>query len=408
MIITELIFWSAFLYIAGVTAYLTILTVAAYFFKKPIGRGTPSDRFRIAVVIPAHNEALQIASTIQSIRNADFPADRSSVFVIADNCSDNTGEVARREGAQVVERNDPDNRGKGQALDWFFRQRAEIYVSYDAVVIVDADTLMDPAFLFHVTRAFTDPEVLVIQGYYGVSNPRDSWRTALSSAALNVFHHLRPAGRNRIGGTAGLKGNGMAFRSEILKTYGWPAFSVVEDIEFSLQLLHEGILVHYHPDAVVYGEMAAERRQAGSQRKRWEGGRLQLFRTYAPQLLKTWMIRRRIRYLDAFFELFTPPLALVVVGQFLLLALSFWFHPWTGPLLLGCILFTAIYVFSGLLLKRAPLFVWCCLLAAPVFILWKIPIYLKILKGRDADRWERTVRKAELEAEPRPGEKVPP
>jgi len=196
----------------------------------------------------------------------------------------------------------------------------------------------------------------------------------------------------------------MAFRTDILKTYGWPAFSVVEDIEFSIRLLHEGILVHYHPDAEVCGEMAANSRQADSQRQRWEGGRWRLFRTYAPGLLKAWATRRQIRFLDAFFELATPPLALVVGGQLLMLALSLWSHSWAALTMLGALSVTAAYVFSGLLLKRAPLFVWGCLLAAPVFVLWKIPIYLKILKGQDDGRWQRTVRKAEMEVERRSGE----
>lgn len=405
MIVVEILFWALFLYMAAVTVYLAVLTVAAYSFRKPAGTGTVSDRFRIAVVIPAHNEALQIAATVRSVRGADFPADRLEIFVIADNCTDNTAAIAREEGARVMERSDSENRGKGQALNWFLRWCTDAYGACDAVVIVDADTLVDAAFFRRVAEAFTDPGILVVQGYYGVSNPRDNWRTALSSAALNVFHHLRPAGRNRIGGTAGLKGNGMVFRTGILKKYGWPAFSIVEDIEFSLRLLGEGIVVHYHPDALVYGEMATEAGQAGTQRKRWEAGRLQLFKTYAPRLVKAWMLRRQARYLEAFFELFTPPLALVVSGQVFVLALALWRYPAAALLMSMGILATAAYVFSGLVLKRAPLYVWACLLAAPVFVLWKIPIYLKIVKGGSTDRWERTVRKAEMEADRSSGKK---
>jgi 1,2-diacylglycerol 3-beta-glucosyltransferase len=405
VIVFDIVFWPAFLYIAVVTAYLAVLTAASYRFKKPGGGRAPVVPPRIAVVIPAHNEASQIAATVRSVREADFPAEGLGVFVIADNCHDDTAAIARREGAEAFERSDPIHRGKGQALDWFFRRCTDAYGAYEVVAIVDADTLVDHAFFQHVAAAFTDPAILVVQGYYGVSNPRDSWRTALSSAALNVFHHLRPAGRNRIGGTAGLKGNGMAFRAGILKTFGWPAFSVVEDIEYSIRLLHEGVLVHYHPDAAVYGEMAADRRQAGSQRQRWEGGRWRLFRTHAPGLLKAWITWRQIRFLDAFFDLFTPPLALLVIWQVLLLVLSLGAHSGAAPVLLGGLATTAAYVVSGLVLKRAPLFVWVCLLVSPVFILWKIPIYLKILRGQDADRWHRTLRKAERAVERRAGSK---
>ena len=139
-------------------------------------------------------------------------------------------------------------------------------------MIVDADTLVCKAFLSELSASLSHPDVSAVQGFYGVANPRDSWRTALSAAALAVFHHIRPAGRNVIGGTAGFKGNGLALRTQLIVQYGWPAFSIVEDIEFSLLLLLDDILVHYNPAAVVYGEMATTGSQASSQRMRWEGG----------------------------------------------------------------------------------------------------------------------------------------
>jgi 1,2-diacylglycerol 3-beta-glucosyltransferase len=118
---------------------------------------------------------------------------------------------------------------------------------------------------------------------------------AFMAAALLAFHHVRPAGRNRLGGSAGLKGNGMAFRTAILGKYGWPAHSVVEDLEFGALLLLDGILVHFNPDAIVRAEMAATRKQAESQRKRWEGGRLEILGRLAPSLLRAWIARRQFR-----------------------------------------------------------------------------------------------------------------
>ena len=399
MIIFDIIFSLVFLYVTGTTLYLVILTVAAYLFKKKAGDSEPG--LKVAVVIPAHNEALQIEATIRSILDSRYPGDRYDIFVIADNCEDNTAELAERAGAKAIERTDPVNRGKGQALDWFFRTQEKRYGDFDAVAIIDADTFPDPGFLSEISASLSQPGVAVVQGFYGVSNPKDNWRTALSAAALNVFHHVRPAGRNRINGSAGLKGNGMAFRTGILKKYGWPAYSIVEDIEFSMLLLKDDILVYYNPDAIVYGEMATERKQAETQRKRWEGGRFQIFKKYAPSLLGLWLSRRRIRYLDAFMELVTPPLSLLVMGQVLVLALSAFFYPvLTG---FGWVFFPAIvfYVFSGQILKKAPLYVWGCLLAAPLFILWKVPVYLKIIKKQDKDTWERTKRQAEMKRKDR-------
>lgn len=394
MIVFNILLSILILYVTGTTLYLAIVTLAAYAFKKKTGVSELD--INIAVVIPAHNEALQIHTTIKSVLDTRYSEKRRSIFVIADNCTDQTAEIAGNAGATVIERFDEEKRGKGQALDWFFQKQIGQYQDFDAIAIIDADTLCHPDFLSEISASLSHPEVKAVQGYYGVSNPKDNWRTALSSAALNVFHHVRPAGRNRINASAGLKGNGMAFNTDILKTYGWPAYSIVEDIEFSMLLLKNDILVHYNPDAIVFGEMATDKKQAETQRKRWEGGRFQILRKYASQFIGLWISRRRVRYLDGFLELVTPPLSLLVMGQVLAFAISAFLYPQflfpSSCLIAG----TVFYVFSGLILKRAPLYVWCCLLSAPFFILWKIPIYLKIVKKRDENVWERTKRQAEL------------
>ena len=396
MFIIHLLFTLIFLYVMVTTLYLVILTIAAYLFRKK--RGLSPEPLSIAVIIPAHNEALEIEKTISNVRTCRYPEESRAIVVIADNCEDDTAALARSAGAVVVERTDPSNRGKGQALDWFFKTHGETYGRYHVVAIMDADTVPHPDFLSEISLSLSSPDVEVMQGYYGVSNPEDNWRTALSSAALNVFHHVRPAGRNRIGGTAGLKGNGMAFKTDILKTYGWPAYSIVEDIEFSMILLQDGVLVHYNPDAIVYGEMATEKKQAETQRKRWEGGRFEVFKKYGLPLLKMWFKNKKmIQYLDGFMELFTPPLSLLVMGQLLFLVVSAFLYPFLFSLSIYCLLGTAFYVFSGLILKKASPYVWKCLLSAPFFILWKIPIYLKIVKKGDQNTWERTQRKSELE-----------
>jgi len=402
MIIIKILFAVAMFYVLVTTGYLLVLTLAAWRFKKKTVPG--AGPLAITVVVPAHNEAGQIQTTLKSIRACGYAREKYTVCVIADNCEDNTAELARDAGAMVFERTDPAGRGKGQALDWLFRKHPEVYRTSDALAIVDADTLLHPEFLAEVSASLSHPEVRVVQGYYGVSNPRDNWRSALASAALNVFHHVRPAGRNRISGTAGLKGNGMAFLSEIIEKYGWPAYSIVEDIEFSMQLLLDGILVHYNPDAIVLGEMATEKKQAETQRKRWEGGRWQVFRAYGPGLLRKFIAGDKFCFLDGFMELFTPPLSILVLGQVVLFAGSILFYPGLSPALGLCLVSVVFYVFSGLLLKRASFYVWKSLFMAPFFILWKIPIYLKIVKKGDDNTWERTRRKSELDKN-RPGDR---
>jgi cellulose synthase/poly-beta-1,6-N-acetylglucosamine synthase-like glycosyltransferase len=216
-------------YVIAVSAYLLLVAGAAYFFrKKVVYKGAP---LRLAVVIPAHNEEAGIGATVGRLLESSYAADRFAGFVIADNCTDRTGERAGRAGARVCNRVDPEKRGKGQALDWFLRTQRAAYRRADGIVMVDADTLVERDFLGEIAASLRHPDVLAVQGYYGVSNARVHWRAGLLSAAFHVFNHLRPAGHNRLGGTAGLRGNGMGFRTKLLR-HGWPAHSIVEDHEF--------------------------------------------------------------------------------------------------------------------------------------------------------------------------------
>ena len=397
MILIEIFFYALGAYIVLTTLYLHFLTVAAWLFKKETA--PDHNLSTVTVVIPAHNEALGIIQTLDSIKEADFPDDQYQVVVIADNCDDDTARVARNAGATVLERSDTKNRGKGQALDWFFKTHKDQYGARDAVAIIDADTLIHPRFFLEICHSLSHPSVQVVQGFYGVSNPEVNWRTALSAGALCVFHHIRPAGRNVIDATAGLKGNGMAFKTEIMEKFGWPAFSIVEDIEFSLHLLLENILVHYNPHAIVYGEMASKSQQAQTQRKRWEGGRMQLLKQYTGPLLGAFMKHPKVMFLDAFMELFTAPLSLVVAGQVLLFLLSWSFYPHTTLVWGLCLYATVLYVFSGLILKKAPFYVWRSLFCAPFFILWKIPVYVKLAGKKGIPGWERTKRALEIKEE---------
>ena len=365
--ITMAVFIIVSLFFSGISMYLTLLSIAAYLFRKKSVEQAPP--LRLAVIIPAHNEALQIEATVEAVARSRYPKDCYRIIVIADNCEDETAAVAEKAGALALVRSDMTRRGKGQALDWFLRQKHDVYDSYDGITIIDADTLVDETFLREVSASLSHPEVHVVQGFYGVLNATENWRTALMSAALAVFHHVRPAGRNRLGGSAGLKGNGMAFCTSILKRYGWPAYSVVEDLEFGTQMLLDGILVHYNPDAVILAEMAVTRKQAETQRRRWEGGRYEIFLRYAPDLLKKWISQRRFCYFDGFMDLLIPPLSALVLTLGVLLVTALIFFPFMAWFLGAAVMGTGFYVVSGLALRKAPLSIWFYLVTAPFFIL---------------------------------------
>lgn len=380
-------------YLTLVLGYLVLLTVAAFFFeKKTDPKAQPCS---IGVIIPAHNEEASLPQTLGSIQSTAYSRDKLSVFVLADNCTDRTAQVAKEFGAQVFSRQDVSNRGKGQALDWFLRRFPGAYMHSEVLVVLDADTIPDAHFFAQVSASMAHPEVQVVQGFYGVSNPQASWRTSLVTAALSVFHHLRPAGRNRLGGTAGLKGNGMGFATQILQGCGWPAQSIVEDLEFSMQLLMQGVYVHYNPEAIVRAEMASSGEQAGSQRRRWEGGRFQILGRFALPLLASWFQSRKAGPVDGFLDLITPPLSLLVL-LVLVFSLGGLIWPALGVYSLVLGLGIILYVLCGLILNRVGPRIWLALLTAPVYVLWKIPLYARFLLSSKKEAWIRTTRTEEM------------
>ena len=394
MIFAELIVKGLLLMLVLPAGYLLLCTIAAYLFRKEVTAG--NKLLNIGVLIPAHNEEEGIVHTVEGVLACDYPSNRLKIFVIADNCTDRTAEKARNAGALVFERFDNINKGKGQALDWYLKNFLNIYNNTDIITIIDADVSPDKNYLREISASLSNPKIRAVQAFNSVSNYNAGWRPALSDAAFNIFCHLRMAGSVRLAGTAVLKGNGMAFKTELLKHYGWPCHSVVEDMEFTLQLLVDGITVSYNPDAVIRSEMVTSGKSATSQRNRWEGGRFMLVRKMTLPLLKLFATTGQTRYLYALAELATPPLSLLVMlfslatsgslmlldGEWLMLAASFW-------------MILVFYVISGQIQRRAPLSTWLYLTAAPLYILWKIPIYIGMILKKKSTAWVRTTRESE-------------
>jgi len=387
--------------------YLVVLSVAACFHpdKALISGtycGTRNPQSRFIILIPAHNEELLLGEVIRKMRMQSYPATHYEIVVIADNCDDKTAEIARDAGATTLVRKEPDNRGKGQALNWAIRgPLADFSKPWDSLVIVDADSVLNPDFLWFMNDRL-EQGCQAMQAYYGVSNPTESWRTALMCAALSVFHFLRPLGRDKLGLPCGLKGNGMCFSRPLVERFGYPATSVVEDIELALIYLRHGIGVKFTPGAQVFGQMAATTNQADSQRKRWEGGRLALVVDWAIPLWREGWREGNSAKLDGAMDLFVPPLTLLVLptlfGWLLILLVTLLHNSLLSVIILGlwsaALLAIILYLAAGLFLTKAPLAVWLQLSAAPLFIFWKVAVYLGMAskEKKNSNEWIRTER----------------
>lgn len=370
--------------------YLDVLTVAAALWRRrPAAVGS---RTRFAVLVPAHDEELLLPRLLESLSGLGYPRDLYDVHVVADNCTDRTAEVARAGGVQVLERRDEERRGKGYALQALLGHLREDGVGYDAYVIVDADTTVSPNLLDVMNRHLARGDA-AIQCYYGVLNGDASWAATLRYAAFVLFNGLRPQGRDALGLSAGLRGNGMCFAAPVLDRFGWGAFTLAEDAEFHLELVEAGLRVAFAPEATVLAAMPASLRHARSQHTRWERGRLQLLRAYGPRLLTEGLRRRDPARLDALAEQLVPPLSVVTgaTAFFYLLTAALRARGARG-LALAVLIGQVGYVAAGLRLFRAAPRVYGALLLAPIYILWKVWVYAVAAVGIKDSRWVRTTR----------------
>lgn len=378
-----------------IVGYLLLLTGAALFARRrsPRRSGEPTQRF--AILVPAHNEERLLPSTLASLRAMDYPPELFQVYVVADNCNDRTAELARQGGARVYERFNTELVGKGYALEWLLEKVWASQTEHDAIVILDADTVVSPNFLRVMDARMARGE-RAIQAYYAVRDPASSRSASLRAVALAVLHYLRPQGRMVLGGSTGLKGNGMVFAADIMRKHRWPA-SLTEDIEYHMALILAGERVMFAPDAQVQAEMPDTLNSSQSQNVRWERGRVEMVQNYVPRLMREAARRRSFLLFDAAVEQLIPPYSVVAGASVAGLAAAAALRSRPAVLLgLALIKGQIVYIFTGLALSQAPRHVYLTLLYAPFFVLWKIWLYIRVLFGRNNQDWIRTRRNTDI------------
>jgi hypothetical protein len=226
-----------------------------------------------------------------------------------------------------------------------------------------------------------------------------SWSSEVTRLGFTLYNFARPLGRGVLGGSAGLRGNGMCFSASLLRRIPWNAFGVTEDLQYGLNLLLAGVRVRFAPSASVLATMPAQAANAESQRLRWEQGRLPVKRMYAGRLLGAAIRKRSFPLLDSWIDLVTPPFVqlMAVVGiLFLLHAGLAMLFPGAWPLRAaawGVVLaLGAIHVIAGLVASRADARLYLALLYVPRYALWKFILRRKHPSSRSPEDWVRTTR----------------
>ncbi len=305
-------------------AALYLLGLTALWRRPTDTRGLPA-RLRFRVLVPAHNERAGISATVRSLHAVDYPEAQRRIVVLADNCTDDTAGLAAAAGADVIVRTDPDHRGKGQALEYgiatLLRQH-EAGDEWDALVVVDADTIVEGGIL-RALASRLEGGASAVQAAYLSRPSGTSAVSVITRVAFVAFHMIRSVARERLGLSCGLRGNGMAFRRELLRDVPHAAFSKTEDLEFGIQLALKGIRVAFAGETRVFGDMPEQASAVASQRDRWIGGRVAMARRYLTALVGQAVRRRSLMLADLAIDLMVPPLSLLTVCAVLGVGASF-------------------------------------------------------------------------------------
>ena len=273
---------------------------------------------KFMAIIPAHNEEMVVANLIESLKNQTYDRNLYDIYVIADNCTDKTAEVARKAGAIVYERFDNAHKTKGYALQWFLKQKIAENADYDAFFVFDADNIVDKNFIINMNKKLCQGEE-VVQGYRDIKNPTDNWITAGYALFYWTMHRMYHLARYNIGLSPLLNGTGFMVKFDVVKPNGWETQTLTEDIEFSLKQIIQGRKLGWATDAIVYDEQPTSFKQAWSQRSRWTVGHMQCLKTYTGQLYKAVKEHKTLMNFDGLLYIAgTTPILLVTFGLILI------------------------------------------------------------------------------------------
>lgn len=382
------------LYIAFATLYFLVLAIL--YFVIPESDSVATKHFnRFAIIVPAHNEELLISILCESLLNLKYSNSLFKIFIIADNCTDNTAVVCSRYSCEVLARHDEGNRGKGQALAWALKRIPLDH--YDAVLVVDADNYVDCDLLHELNKVLNAGEQ-AIQCCNSVGNRNDSWFTQLLFVARTINNILYHHSKYKLNLSSYLMGNGICFTTKLLKRKGWTAFSIGEDWEYYAQLLYERIRIAFAVQAKVYHQESKSLDQATSQRLRWSSGRFYVAKKLGFRLLLKGMRRMDLLIADASLPLLLPNYSLLV--NLTLISFFSVFFLWAPPYsnyfkyVVSAILSGQfILLFIGIILCGSSLQVMKAVCYAPFFLIWKMVIDIAAFTGLyRGQRWIRTKR----------------
>lgn len=348
---------------------------------------------RTVILVPAHNEAAGIEATLLGLEGELDP--NTSLLVVADNCEDETPELAERTGARVIRRVDPTRRGKGYAIEFGLEELAKS--PPEIVIIVDADCRVEPGSIRTLAaRALATNRP--VQAEYLILPPRLDPKTAINAVAFLVKNRVRPLGLLRLGLPCQLTGSGMAFPWDVIRKAPPGGAYLVEDMLMGIELARLGMAPLFCPEARIRSELPTREQAQQGQRRRWEHGHLATLIEQGPRLVLEGLTRGRLDLLALGLDVLVPPLTLFALGLCAVVGLnalaSLGFGLGHGPLVLslGALAAVGASVLLAWMTQGRELVPLRHALRIPGYVLWKLPLYVAFAARRKQATWEQTER----------------
>lgn len=355
---------------------------------------TVDNRPSVVVLIPAHNESRGLLPTIQSVKAQLVEGDR--IFVIADNCTDDTAQVATASGVEVLERFDELRRGKSYALDFGVRFLEQCPAQPDVVIVIDADCLLGENAISRLAYE-SALRKCPIQSLYLMHAPADAGLKAqVAEFAWLVKNWVRPLGFLRLGLPCQLMGTGMAFPWHSLQQAEIASGHIVEDLKLGLAFANMNRAPQLCPEARVTSVFPSSEDGVKTQRTRWEHGHLSVIAKDAPRLFWQGITSMNLDMLVLVLDMCVPPLALLTLSVTALSGLSIFamlfaqqLMPWFSALLIFAVLGVSILLAWAKFGRHILSF--SSLAYAPIYAVQKVPLYLSFIAKRQVE-WVRSRR----------------
>ena len=347
---------------------------------------------KIACIIPARNEDKVIGNLLESLNNQNYPKELYDIFVLPNNCIDNTENVAKEKFAKIINCDNIYAKSKGDVLRHAFDYLREY--DYDAYIIFDADNIVHPEFIEKMNNVLCAGYRLA-QGYRDSKNPSDSWISGSYSLHYMIQNYFLNKARMNINWSSFINGTGFMISKDLIEEKGYSSNTMTEDIELSVKCAIGNEKIAFAEEAITYDEQPITLAQSWKQRERWSIGTLQCLKIYSKELVTDIFKNKNFASLDSLLFLLAPIIQLAGAATFILHMLVKLLEnsqiDFITKSLFGIMWYIASIIMTILVIKinKKPVKNYIKgIISLPIFYFSWIPIKISSIIKKDA-KWER-------------------